>query len=95
MGRLVVSVVLVCGACRPDPETQSVEPAAAPVSTPRVPDQSPPAEPAGGDEGEVDEEAAAEETCVAECILGHQMQAMAPEVIEANCRRSCIEPHRP
>lgn len=29
--------------------------------------------------------------CVAACLEGRQMQATAPEVIEASCRRSCAD----
>jgi hypothetical protein len=43
---------------------------------------------AGGHDEVVDDEHA---TCVAECIERHQMQATAPEVIAANCRRSCAD----
>jgi hypothetical protein len=97
----VSSVVLLLVACRATDADRARggpgvagEGARAPQSPIRASDDTPAVDERtdttdeGGHDEVVDDEHA---TCVAECIERHQMQATAPEVIAANCRRSCAD----
>jgi hypothetical protein len=82
------------GGCDPPVRTAEssadADPAATPAEPPEPtvpqPQPQPQDEPEGSDPPPPDGD-----DCVAACIERSQMQATAPEVIEAQCRRTCAE----